>query len=422
MQLSNYRKTQNQKISLLSRTILLTAIFILISFFSHQVTAYSKPDGALISAKQTAHWTKAQVENFFKRNKILREAAVSAHDSLKQLEPATNGIIFYKITYAARNTENKITTATGLLALPDASEKTLNLVSYQHGTIFDNKAVPSAIETCDEAGVISAIFAGRGYAVAQADYIGQGGGAGFHPYLHARSAASSCAEFLLAVKEFCLKNNIKINDGIFLTGFSQGGHSTLALQKLLESDNEYGFKVMAAAPISGCYDLNLMLNYWFIHPHFISPFVTARLLTSYKKIYHISSTADEAFNKPYSDIVNSVFETENNAALLNTLAVKLDTLLTLEFISAYKKSQGEFYKRITENEVYKNWRPTAPIQFYHGKSDNIVTWNISETAYKLMKRNGAKVELINIGDKIGHPDAVIPSCIEAKYWFDSLKK
>jgi hypothetical protein len=90
--------------------------------------------------------------------------------------PARNAVTLYRVTYPSVIPErgNKPTVATGLVAVPETGGATLPIVSYQHGTVYGKRQVPSFPEESPETQLMLAQFAGQGYVLIGADYFGLG--------------------------------------------------------------------------------------------------------------------------------------------------------------------------------------------------------------------------------------------------------
>ena len=137
---------------------------------------------------------------------------------------AQYGIQVYKLTYQTTGEDGKPVTASGALLIPVLSQP-LPLISYQHGTIRkeDERLVPSNYNAAGEVWSILSLMASNGYVVTAPDYIGYGASKDLpHPYEHAPTLASSSLDMMRAAKEFCAKENIKLNSKNFLLGYSEG--------------------------------------------------------------------------------------------------------------------------------------------------------------------------------------------------------
>jgi dienelactone hydrolase len=99
------------------------------------------------------------------------------------------------------------------------------------------------------------VLGSYGYAVVVPDYLGLGTSPGYQTYLHAGSEATCVVDALRAGRSLCSSNRVSLNGQLFLTGFSQGGHVTMAAHRELEAFHTNEFTVTASAPCAGTYDL-----------------------------------------------------------------------------------------------------------------------------------------------------------------------
>ena len=151
----------------------------------------------------------------------------------------------YRVIYKVAEPDGRQATASGLLALPRGG-KARRIVSFQHGTATNRENVPSRLDMTGVAA--SVLFAGNGYALMAPDYIGLGDSPGPHAYLVAADEARAAIGLIDVAKALPGAPQ----GPAFLSGFSQGGHATLATVRELEARGE---RVFAAAPVAGAYDL-----------------------------------------------------------------------------------------------------------------------------------------------------------------------
>ncbi|HOT77040.1 MAG TPA: alpha/beta fold hydrolase [Candidatus Wallbacteria bacterium] len=377
----------------------------------------------LLSAELIAQKSRDDIKNFLVKNKIPQTQTDEILNAGN--ETPVNKISYYKLKYSAVDESGNPYGACGLLAIPDARLKQYPLVSYQHGTIFDDSAAPSMLDKCSEAEAVASVFALRGFAVAMPDYRGLGEPVSFHPYFHAQASALDCSAFLAAVKEFITASGAAVAGGkIYLAGFSQGGHTTLALHRQLESKDcpyDARFNVSANAVIAGACDPDLLLRSWIIRPNPLSAAVAGRILASYSLMYGARVAECGLFEAPYDEIMRDILMRGNTIEKTMKLPATLKGFLNHKFMDLYLRGRTAFNKTLAENAVYKNWKPRAPINFYHGGSDTIVPPVMSAIACRRLKLSGANAGLICAGEKTGHPDAIIISCLMAAKWFESLK-
>ena len=81
----------------------------------------------------------------------------------------TSGATCYKLTYGTPDVSGKLITASGLVCLPSAKSGGNPVISYQHGTIFQDSEAPSSFITSSEAAV-GVVLAGLGYIAVLPDY------------------------------------------------------------------------------------------------------------------------------------------------------------------------------------------------------------------------------------------------------------
>ena len=73
--------------------------------------------------------------------------------------------------------------------------------------------------------------------------------------MHAESEARSVVDMVLALPAYLSKYGYSWNQQLFLSGYSQGGHGTMAAHQMLEADYP-NIPVTASAPMAGPYDLS----------------------------------------------------------------------------------------------------------------------------------------------------------------------
>ena len=175
--------------------------------------------------------------------------ALDAYDPDENIHDVT----LYKITYNTVDVFGNPTIASGALYVPQTDSDSVPLISYQHGTVMNRNQVPSRSSE-DPSGLF---YSAYGFITALPDYLGMGDNPGLHPYLHWESEATASLDLIRAAREL-LHDSLQIRDGkLFLTGYSQGGHATMALHKYIQTNNlQSEFNVEASAPMSGPYSLS----------------------------------------------------------------------------------------------------------------------------------------------------------------------
>lgn len=327
----------------------------------------------------------------------------------------------YKVVYETIDTKGDKVTASGLLSIPQKAQSEKSpLISYQHGTIFlDAHAPTNSSSTIDTVMTI----AGRGYIISAADYIGYGKSNNrIHPYVHADSLASASIDMLRASKAFLKSKNIKLNNQLFLAGYSEGGYATLALQKAIQKTYKKEFSVTASAAGAGPFDLTETSKSFANKVTNSKPAYISFLLKSYDSIYKLNSVSG-MFQSQYVDVINASFDGQHSGSTINdSLTDTTADLFKPEFLELLKGAGNHAIKeKLALNNIY-DWKPAVPTRFYHGKNDKIVPYSNSQKALETMRANGAKD--VTLGDcfLFTHTQCAFPYLIDTQNFFAKYAK
>ena len=160
-----------------------------------------------------------------------------------------HGITLYRVQYRTTNYDGAQVVASGLVALPGAS-RLHSVVAYHHGTNAERRTAPSQ-SGVGEGLLIAAAAAGTGHVLVAPDYIGLGESREIHPYMCSKVTATTSIDLMRAARKLVEYLHGSWPNSLFLLGFSQGGHATLAVHRELEILHEPQFTVTASAPVAG---------------------------------------------------------------------------------------------------------------------------------------------------------------------------
>jgi len=332
----------------------------------------------------------------------------------------------YKIKYETITPSGEETVASGLIAIPKNINVAVPLVSFNHGTELNKLSVPSHL-VYNSGFEVGMVFATEGYTVCIPDYLGLGDGVGLHPYMHAKSEASCTIDMIRAAKEFCKEKSISLNEQLFLMGYSQGGHASMATHKEIEANYTNEFTVTANASLAGPYDVSgIMTDILFKKEAFPSPIFLPYVLFSYNSVYGIYSNISSIFKSPYSTTLLPFFDGnhKNTVTDVNNAmpAIPSDILTDEEYLNLKNKTNTKFIEALKENDLY-NWIPVAPIQMCHCDGDITVPMGNSEKALDYFVSKGvSNARLINPFASGTHQTCLIPSILATKRWFASMKE
>jgi len=334
------------------------------------------------------------------------------------------GVNCYRVVYESIDPLGGRTTASGGLFLPQTTGHNWPLLSFSHGTLTQTNDVPSRAVTLDAFAGIA--FASVGYASVVADLLGLGSSPGPHPYLHARSEATASVDMLRAAKAYCASNSIGLNGQLFLAGYSQGGHTELALQRELERYHTNEFTVTASAPMAGPYDLSGVELNDILSPRCPpNPYYAAYLLVSYQSVYSLAPSWSDLLVPPYSTTIPPLFNGNTSETNINSAlpACDVSSVLVPTVRATLTNDPGSpLYQALRDNDLYR-WKPIAPVRLYHCSGDLDVLPANSQVAYSnFVARGATDVQVIDPSPGANHNDCAIPALQAAKAWFDTLKQ
>ena len=340
-----------------------------------------------------------------------------------------NGIELYKITYTTVDVFGKPDTASGLIILPSNGKKSFFPVIYQHGTVDDRNDVPSNVKGGWEAG---AVFAGLGYFTILPDYLGLGTSRGYHPYVHAASQSWAATDMLKAAVTFAANAGITLNEKLFITGYSQGGHASMALHRDLEKNPMPGFKVAGASHLSGPYSISTsMLDILLSNQEYGNSGYVPHTLLGYNPIYKLYTNLNQVIKPAYLDIVLRRQKEEIGLGQMNAL---LTTALKKEHGKAipsfiFQDSVVNNIKNnpnhpvrlaLKDNDTY-DWVPKAPTRILYCKADEQVGYTNAILADSVMRARGAQnIFIKDLNSSFSHGQCVEPALLNSVLFFKSL--
>jgi predicted esterase len=334
--------------------------------------------------------------------------------------PARHPVKLYRITYPSVIPErgNRPTTASGLIAIPESGATTMPMVSYQHGTVFSKREVPSFPDESPETQLMIAQFAGQGYVVIGADYFGMGTSTEMEGYVVMESHRQACIDLYFAAREVLETEGIGMRE-LFITGWSQGGVVTMALLEKLESA---GIPVRAAATASAQCDARVMLNGFLSFPRKIdAPWVSAMFILSAFSLeeYHgIPGLARSLFTPEQYEIARKIYMKEPFEE--KDYPGDLHKLIRREYFDPQYFADSA-YGRLVETIHPYRWLVRTPVRMYYGEMDECLSVGLARLPMVYQQSIGNdKVQAISAGPEINHRGTFGHAAREWKSWFDRL--
>jgi pimeloyl-ACP methyl ester carboxylesterase len=337
--------------------------------------------------------------------------------NVEELVPISQGINLYRVQYWTQRFDGAPIVASGLVAVPGGG-KPRGVVSYQHATTCRSDYVPSAIGL-NEGTLGAAIFGGSGFLFVAADYIGLGVSEEVHPYLYSASEVSAVADLLKAANMLAEHVGCAWSNSVYLIGFSQGGHATMAAHRALEATNDPRFQVAASAAVAGPYDLaaytfpNALATQSKSHSVCI-----AYMVNAYCTIYGYPES--DVLKEEYAATVPALFDgTHYSFEVEAALPANPRDMFRAQFLNDYDNGRNTWLlTALAENEAYK-WTPRAPVRLYYGEGDTMVSPEEARMVYEEFRRRGCSVELDSVGD-YDHFESIVRSAPMIRRWFSQI--
>ncbi|PRC94449.1 alpha/beta hydrolase family protein [Solimicrobium silvestre] len=355
-------------------------------------------------------------------NQILTSELKEFSDFPMSYPPARYPVKLYRITYPSVIPEHnsRPTSASGLLAVPESGADTMPVVSYQHGTVFSKTEVPSHPDNSMETRLMIAQFAGQGYMVIGADYFGKGISPETDSFLVKASTQQACLDMMLAAQAVSV--NLKLHWGpLFLSGWSQGGWSTMVFLNKLES---LGIPVKAAAVASAPNDMFAIMNRWLHAPEnhdaVYLPGLAILQINAYEEYYGLPNLTLSAFKPQYQSIARDLYLNKITYAEAGPkLPKRMNDLLQDDFIAGSSLGSSRYWALLQDSQAFR-WRSITPLHTYYGDEDEVVPAYIATLPVSYQKFvGGASAVGIEV-KKANHRGTFVYAVANQKKWFDQL--
>lgn len=314
----------------------------------------------------------------------------------------------YKLIYNTIDVHGDSTIASGLLSIPQDIEcDQLPMLVYCHGTVLRKFNIPSSMNF---EGRWNQNYASAGFIAVAPDYLGFGESPGLHPYHHADSEATATIDMIHAAREFLDAYDVQDNGEVYVTGYSQGGHATMAvLQYAHENNLTEQLGIVAGAPMSGAYDQSGTTAPIIIYEQAAYAYMgyAAFTLMAYEMVYgNMYVELSDLFQTPYDQMMPIWFDGEQNeysmgyvnSALPNLISELVeDSVLT----SVQQNPDHHWWQNLQDNDVYM-WVPEVPLRLLYCQADDQVPYQNSLVAQDYMLENGAEdvlaLDVLSTGD------------------------
>ena len=315
------------------------------------------------------------------------DAATAASGLQALTGKATCGVRILALNYATigakgesgANSSGALLVPTGPLGSACATTAT-PLLAYAHGTEVykpSTMADPGNGETM----LLAAFYAAQGYSVVASDYLGYAKSTyAYHPYLHADSEASAVIDSIRAARNAAGAVGVTFSGKVMVSGYSQGGHSSMATQRTAEAANAGEINLVAGAHLAGPYNLagamkvpDAIAGYQFFVPF---------IITSWQKVYgNVYDKPEDAFKAPYVTGIENLLPSPTYTYTTLVTSGKLpggtpnqarDALMQPTFLQMMQTNDKAGISVDAQKNTLFNWKPKAPTLLCGGAGDPTV--------------------------------------------------
>jgi pimeloyl-ACP methyl ester carboxylesterase len=354
---------------------------------------------ASAASTSACFWWFASNESFFQTTSLGNTAtpgelakcrAITLDDP--GLPAGTDG---YQVVYRSENEWGAPIVVSGTVLVPPNGNK--NIISLASGTIgmrdktsAGDSCAPSVGLPTGDAFVsgAAAAYLEQGYTVAVTDYEGLRTPIP-HPYLVGRSAGHAQLDIARAVKKIPALATSHADAKVLLTGYSQGGHSTLwaaQLQASYASDLEVVGAVAGASPVDGLATVAL-------NDGGIGSSLFVYVISSYDTSYPELGLRSRLSTSGLSFVDDHV----GNCSVQNALNL---SLAYRSWGNLWKPGQDPLGDPAFRARVERNappvTKPTMPLYLFHGTGDEIVPFANDQAYAEQLSLLGGDVTFVSV--------------------------
>ena len=368
----------------------------------------------IVSYELVKSWSLSEVQDMYNDNLL--------PSNVGQINFEVDG---YKILYFTPNHNGDLVLCSGAIYLPKGTICPSPVLSWQHGTTSYDLWAPSNV--LSDNNIIGVVGASHGYIVTMSDFIGLGEGVGFHNYIHADSEASSTIDLILYGKEFAYDKGVMPSDQLFLFGYSQGGHATMATVREIEWNPQLGLEITASAPMAGPYSMSgVMRELMESGMSYPNPGYLPYVLFSYQNIYNLYDDITEVLKYPYNQYLFGMYSGDygmyeiNQTLPSNPVEIFQDTY----YQNFLNDPNHPFNLALIDNDVYEFF-PNSTMKLFHCNGDDNIPFENSEFVFNLWTEYsdtlGIELDVtLEDGGNFDHVTCAQFSIIGSKIWIDSM--
>ena len=352
-----------------------TITLIQLTFFLNLLFANSRAPGALLSYELLD-------------SKTYQETYDEIGSYLSPPPLVICGSSIYSITYETVDPFGNYHVASGSVTIPDINEYR-PMLTWGHGTQLERDNVTSN----DGYDIITTWMGGAGFITIAPDYLGLGVSNIMHPYQQYGPSATAVIDMMKATEELIDELNTQWNGQHFMIGYSEGGYTVMAAQKMIEENYSHEFDLTMTAPCAGAYSMSgEMYNLMMSEQPYANPFYLPYYLFGIDYVY--SDVLDDIENyllPEFAESLPPLFDGYYSADDINSIMPLIPiSIVKPDSIEAIKSNENHIFRQILREQDIFDWTPKTPMKLYHSVQDEQVPISNSILAYNTFIENGAE--------------------------------
>jgi hypothetical protein len=238
--------------------------------------------------------------------------------------------------------------------------------------------------------------------------------------MNAFHSGYACVNGMRAARQLADTLALPLSGEVVITGYSQGGYTTMATLRLIEQNFPTEFNVVGCAPMSGAYDLNVTMVDLMLSPQPYSapaylPFILLGYHSVYPALQQLYPNPAELLKSPYDTLLPPVFYgKQTNIGAINQLCPAVPiTMMKDSVVAAFVNDPQHPLRAILAENDLLDWGPQAPVKIHYCRGDDQVSYLNAVRADSSWRAHGApNVQIQDFGN-LSHGGCVQPAITSA---------
>ncbi len=291
-----------------------------------------------------------------------------------------------------------------------------------HFTITSNDEAPTMTKNMQIEGMMTTLGA-REWIVVAPDYSGFGITAKEpQSYVQADITARQCLDALASAKKLLQAKSYNYGPRQALLGYSQGGHTAMAIQRYLSKTGSGQLFDLTCAG-GGPYDISAMVNSQVREgatTHY--PIAIGLMLVGVNESQQLGLDYSKALKKPFDTKLPAWLNSKKlttddlNDSIYRLLdsnkekGVLVSDIINLSYVNPDNAVMKPFYQNAADNSLVSNWKPLSSGNFYlyHSVDDEVVPYFCFEHLNSFLAAQGVDDSRVKTMDTTGEHTASAP--------------